>query len=52
MVRDYAGDSALKSIDEGGEVAAWLAVGDRREMATSSFYQPDHSSVGWVPDPG
>ena len=49
MSSTYAGDAVLRSVDEGGEVAAWLACGERRELSTG-FYQPDRSRVSWVAD--
>ena len=53
MSRTYAGDAALRSVDEGGEVPAWLALGDRAEIrrtgdAGGGFFMPDKSSAGWV----
>ena len=49
MSSTYTGDATLRSVDEGGEVAAWLACGPREGMRTG-FYQPDHSVVPWTAD--
>ena len=51
MASTYTGESDLKSIDEGGQTPAWLAgCGDRSELQTAVFYNPDRSIVGWVAD--
>jgi len=46
MVRTYAGESALRSIDEGGDVPAWLACGDVAE--TGCYFGSDRSRGAWV----
>jgi len=46
MVRTYTGDSRLRSLDEGGDVPAWLAVGDGAE--TGCFYGSDRARSDWV----
>ena len=48
----------MRSIDEGGEVPAWLACAARSEIAAAGgggtpptgFFMPDKSVVGWVAD--
>ena len=53
MSSTYTGDATMRSIDEGGDVPAWLACGDRAAInevggGASGFYMPDRSCVGWV----
>lgn len=53
MSSTYSGDATMRSIDEGGEVPAWLACGDRASIdevggGESGFFMPDRSCVGWV----
>ena len=51
MSSTYAGDATMRSVDEGGEVPAWLACAPRAEIgAAPGFYLPDKSVVGWVAD--
>ena len=52
MSSTYAGDAVMRSIDEGGEVPAWLAVGDRAAISRGKggFFMPDKSSAAWVAD--
>ena len=51
MSSTYAGDATMRSVDEGGEVPAWLACAPRAEIgAAPGFYMPDKSVVGWVAD--
>lgn len=47
MSSTYRGDAEMRTIDEGGEVPAWLASGERGAMQTG-FYMPDRSRVSWV----
>mmetsp|Transcript_110403 Transcript_110403/g.335742 ORF Transcript_110403/g.335742 Transcript_110403/m.335742 type:complete len:299 (-) Transcript_110403:124-1020(-) len=46
MVSTYNGDSRLRSLDEGGDVPAWLACGTGPE--TGCYYGPDRSRGDWV----
>ena len=51
MSSTYTGDATMRSVDEGGEVPAWLACAPRAEIgAAPGFYLPDKSVVGWVAD--
>lgn len=50
MSSTYTGDASLRSIDEGGEVPAWLACGARSEITCAGFYMPDRSVVSWAAD--
>ena len=54
MSSTYAGDATMRSVDQGGEVPAWLAVGDRAAISPNKgrFFMPDRSPVdsGWVAD--
>ena len=50
MSSTYTGDAQLRTIDEGGEVPAWLACGPRAEITSTGFYLPDRSVVSWVAD--
>jgi NAD(P)-dependent dehydrogenase (short-subunit alcohol dehydrogenase family) len=49
MASTYTGSTQLRSIDEGGEVPAWLSVDGRSDMKTA-FYMPDRSIADWVAD--
>ena len=46
MSSTYTGDAELRSIDEGGEVVAWLSTA--AERAATGFYLPDHGAVPWT----
>ena len=50
MSSPYTGDAEMRSIDEGGEVPAWLACGDRSGITSTGFFMPDRSVVWWVAD--
>ena len=50
MSSTYTGDAEMRSIDEGGEVPAWLACGDRSGITSTGFFMPDRSVVSWVAD--
>jgi len=50
MSSTYTGDADMRTIDEGGEMPAWLACGDRADMGATGFYMPDRSVVSWVAD--
>lgn len=51
MSSTYIGDAEMRTIDEGGEVPAWLSVGARGELSGGKgFYMPDKSVVSWVAD--
>merc|ERR1719401_433852 len=41
MTKTYSGDSKLRSVDEGGELPAWLACGN--DVETECYYKPDKS---------
>lgn len=50
MSASYNGDATMRSIDEGGDIPAWLSRGERSTLQTSSFYMPDRSIVDWTAD--
>lgn len=52
MSSTYTGDADMRTPYEGGEVPAWLAVGNRAEIGAMGpgFFMPDKSCVGWVAD--
>ena len=50
MSSTYTGDAELRTVDEGGEVPAWLACGDRREITSTGFYMPNREVVPRVAD--
>ena len=51
MSATYRGEAALRSVDEGGEVPAWLACADRSEVGgRAGFWMPDKTCVPWVAD--
>ena len=50
MSRTYAKYDELKTIDEGGEVIAWMATQKKDILQSGVFYQPDRNAVGWVAD--
>mmetsp|Transcript_32263 Transcript_32263/g.95017 ORF Transcript_32263/g.95017 Transcript_32263/m.95017 type:complete len:321 (+) Transcript_32263:45-1007(+) len=50
MSRSYAKFDELKTIDEGGEVIAWMATEPKKNMQSGVFYQPDRNAVGFVAD--
>ena len=49
MSSTYTGDAELRTIDEGGEVVAWLATFEKR-VEGAAFYLPEHSAVSWTAD--
>ena len=54
MSRTYPKYDTLKTIDEGGEVVAWLATSGREEgegLKGGVFYTPEREAVSWVADP-
>ena len=50
MSSTYTGDAEMRTVEEGGEVPAWLACGDRGSITSTGFYMPDRSVVSWVAD--
>jgi len=49
MTRQYGKFDELKSVEEGGEVEAWLATtDDRGTLQSGVFYQPNQIVVSWV----
>ena len=50
MSQSYAKYDELKTVDEGGDVIAWLSTETKEKMQSGVFYQPDHKAVGFVAD--
>ena len=50
MSQSYAKFDELKTIEEGGDVIAWLSTETKEKMQSGVFYQPDHKAVGFVAD--
>jgi NAD(P)-dependent dehydrogenase (short-subunit alcohol dehydrogenase family) len=50
MSSTYAKYETLKTVEEGGDVIAWLSTETKEKMQSGVFYQPDHKAVGFVAD--
>lgn len=50
MSRSYVRYDELKTVDEGGEVIAWMSTEDKTKLESGVFYTPDKGYLGFVAD--